>query len=138
MKTFVVVSLFLTIISSCKPVVDCSLHNSSRVVRVQSFQLPDSIQLAEKIAINITVENPQEGCIRAINGNIVALGKDTFLLTAQLAITPEQNACKCLSDSLLYTTVFFEPQVRGAFIFLTAPMDGTTTNGIFYKKIIVQ
>lgn len=124
--------------SGCKPTVDCSLDNKSVAAGIKELQLPDTVSLSDKIAINLLVENQLSGCVRAVTAGISQQGKDTFLISAELVLTPNYQQCKCLTEPVLNTTVFFEPKVRGIFVFVVSDWQSSVTNGNVSRKIVVR
>lgn len=139
-KSLVLVIVIPLLLQSCGKDVDCSMDNKNVAAKIVSLQAPDSINFSEKVAINIAVLNQNSGCVRQALAGLKSLSKDTLLVTAELILTPNNANCKCLTDSLLYTTVFFEPEVRGQFVLVTSLSDwqNNITSSSNTHRIIVK
>lgn len=120
-----------TLFQGCHKSRICREEERAAAGMINTVAAPSHIAKGKKVPITVAVQNNDTFCVKRVEGSIEFVEPVFFRISANLIHTGTQaeSTCDCLKDSVLYTQVFFQPQVSGVFFLQYIVSDGSTVNG---------
>ena len=121
-----VVAVLLVLLASCESKEICADEVSTMKAKVVSISGSDNLEAGGQTSLTIGVANNAKYCVQQADANITPIGKDTFIVGANILYSELKTsaACDCKTDSTLYTLLYFTPLTPGLYYFIT---EGDTT-----------
>ncbi|GAA4456796.1 hypothetical protein [Rurimicrobium arvi] len=129
MKTIIPILLAVLAIGSCNKKQLCAGTETTAPATIQSITGPDRIAAGDTAAIVLTIAQPDNACIRSVEGRIVDMRDNYVQVGATVTVSPSgDEQCNCLQASGLKTLVYFTPETKGTYLFGTKQAEETIGN----------